>query len=54
MTFFGNWTISDAKSLFEQGLSDTQNIESCRSGTNKEVIIPESYDWRKEFPDCVR
>jgi hypothetical protein len=45
--FFKNWTIADAKVLFEQGLSDTQNIEACRSATNKEMSIPESYDWRE-------
>ena len=29
--FFQNWTIADAKVLFEQGLSDTPSIEQCRS-----------------------
>lgn len=52
--FFQNWTIADAKLLFEQGLSDTQNIEACRSGTNKEMTIPESYDWREKYPNCRR
>jgi len=45
--FFGNWTISDAKALFEQGLSDTNNLEACRSTTNKDLEVPETYDWRE-------
>jgi len=40
--------------LFEQGISDTQNIEQCRSGTNKDTPVPESYDWRIENPECKR
>jgi hypothetical protein len=52
--FFGNWTIADAKQLFEQGLSDTQNIEQCRSGTVTDKPVPESYDWRQVHPDCKR
>jgi len=52
--FFGNWTIAEAKVLFDQGLSDTQNIESCRSNSNKELEVPETYDWRKAYPNCVR
>lgn len=39
--------------LFDQGLSDTQNLEQCRSNTNKELEIPEAYDWRKIYPNCV-
>lgn len=49
-----NWTISEAKSLFEQGLSDTNNLEQCRTSTNTELEIPETYDWRVQFPECVR
>lgn len=40
--------------LFEQGLSDTQNLEQCRSGTNTDLELPESYDWRQAYPLCVR
>ena len=52
--FFQNWTIADAKTLFDQGLSDTQSIEPCRSGTKDDVAIPDTYDWREQYPDCVR
>ncbi len=51
--FGQEWTITDAKKLFEQGLSDTQNIVPCKS-SEQEVIIPESYDWREEYEDCVQ
>jgi C1A family cysteine protease len=53
-TFFEDWTISDTKKLFEQGLSDTQNVLPCKSMQDEEVIIPESYDWREDHPSCVR
>ena len=29
--FFQDWSVSDAKILFETGLSDNPNIEACRS-----------------------
>ena len=54
LTDFQNWTISEAKNLFEQGLSDTQNLDQCKSAINEEMIIPEEYDWRKEHPNCLR
>jgi len=38
--------VSDAKKLFETGLSDVPNIEPCKSGQQEGVEIPESYDWR--------
>ena len=47
--------MSEAKRLFEQGLSDNPNIDPCKSGQpDNEVEIPESYDWRQEYPDCVQ
>jgi len=49
-----NWTISNAKSLFQNSLSDTQNINPCKSKEDVETIIPEKYDWREAFPDCVQ
>lgn len=52
-TFFEDWTISDAKKLFEQGLSDTQNIVPCKT-SESEMIIPESFDWRQEHEECVQ
>lgn len=52
--FFADWTISDSKKLFEIGLSDNPNLENCRSAGNLEMVIPESYDWREETPECVK
>ena len=50
--FFQDWTIADAKKLFETGLSDAQNIEPCKSAQS-EVIIPDSFDWRDENTSCL-
>lgn len=49
-----DWTIADSKVLFETGLSDNPNIEPCKSAANPELIVPESYDWREEHPECVQ
>lgn len=49
-----NWTISEAKSLFEQGLSDTQQLEPCRSAQREDIIVPEAFDWRELHPECAR
>jgi len=49
-----DWTISETKKLFEVGLSDNPNIEACRSSQNEDLIIPESFDWRDENPECVQ
>jgi len=46
--------MSDAKKLFETGLSDVPSIDPCKSVENLEIIIPESYDWREENPECVQ
>ena len=45
-----DWTIADAKQLFETGLADNPNIEACKSSLNTEIPVPESYDWREEHP----
>ena len=52
--FFNDWTIADAKKLFETGLSDNPNVEPCKSGQNMEMVIPDSYDWREENAACVQ
>lgn len=52
--FFQDWTISEAKKLFETGLSDNSNLDSCKSGENQDLIIPESFDWREEHPECTQ
>jgi cathepsin B len=35
-------------------LSDTQNVNPCKSREDEESIIPEKYDWREVYPDCVQ
>jgi len=45
----------EAKRLFEQGLSDQPNIDPCKSNQAENAVeIPESYDWRQQYPDCVQ
>ena len=50
--FFQNWTIADAKKLFEQGLSDDPNLQQCKSKNRMDIEIPESWDFREEYPHC--
>lgn len=40
--------------MFAVTLSDTPTIEKCASGLNEEIIVPETYDWREQYPQCVR
>jgi cathepsin B len=40
--------------LFQNSLSDTPNISPCKSKDDEETIIPEKYDWREQYPDCVQ
>jgi len=51
--FFQDWTISDAKKLFEAGLSDVNNLEACKSAQS-DIAVPENFDWREENPTCVQ
>lgn len=46
--------IADAQKLFDVGLSDTQNIEPCKSAQNDEIIVPDAFDWREEHPECKK
>ena len=53
--FFQDWTVADAKKLFETGLSDANNnINDCKSKTDETMEIPEKFDWREENPQCTR
>jgi len=47
--------------MFMSALSDTNNLGQCRTskgleGDNEEMEIelPESYDWREAYPQCVQ
>ena len=44
----------NAKTLFQNSLSDTPNVGACKSKEDEETIIPEKYDWREIFPECVQ
>ena len=47
--------MSEAKRLFEQGLADNPNIDPCKSGSPEtEMEVPDSYDWRLVYPNCVQ
>jgi len=62
-SIFENKTISDVKTMFMSGLSDTNNVPNCRTSkamseeqvANEEKIdVPDSYDWRDAYPQCVQ
>lgn len=35
-------------------MSDTPNIPQCKSREDEEIIIPEKFDWREQYPQCVQ
>lgn len=51
--FFNDWTIADAKKLFETGISDNPNLEVCKS-SSQDINIPDNFDWREQNPECVQ
>ena len=60
-TFFENKTIADVKQIFTSGLSDTNQINPCKTslgmGEQSEemkIDLPETYDWREAYPQCVQ
>ena len=40
--------------MFKNSLSDTPNIAPCKTTEDQEIIIPEKYDWREQYPECVK
>lgn len=43
------------KTLFGNSLSDTPNVPPCKSREDtEETIIPDKYDWRENYPECVQ
>jgi len=46
--------MSNAKTLFQNALSDTANVPPCKTKDDDETIIPERYDWREVFPNCTQ
>lgn len=60
---FQHKTLADAKSMFMSALSDTNNIAPCKTSKRlsqeqdfdeMDIEIPESYDWREQYPQCVQ
>ena len=63
---FEKKTLKDAKNMFMSALSDTNNISHCKTAkkvdekaqgddfVELEIEIPESYDWREVYPQCVQ
>jgi len=51
---FESKTVNDIKGMFMNTLSDTPNIDKCASAEDKDLVIPETYDWRQQYPECVR
>jgi cathepsin B len=53
-------TLADAKTMFQSALSDTNQIKPCSSSLGiedveeEDIDVPESYDWREAYPDCVQ
>lgn len=63
---FEKKTLKDAKNMFMSALSDTNNIQHCKTSkklddkaqgedfVEMEIELPESYDWREAYPQCVQ
>lgn len=39
--------------MFQMTLADTPNIDKCASATVEDMIVPEAYDFREHYPDCL-
>ena len=59
-SFFEGKTMLDARQLFSSALSDTNQINPCRSSLGVEgmqemdIDVPDEYDWRQKYPQCVQ
>ena len=50
---FENYTLADAKFLINNQASNKKQLYRCNTG-NKETIVPDSYNFRTEHPECAR
>lgn len=50
---FDGYKLVDAKYLINNQASNKKQLYRCNTG-NKETAIPETYNFRTEFPDCKR
>ena len=55
--------MADVKAMFMSALSDSNNVPQCKTSKKTdpnadweemEIELPESYDWREAYPDCVQ
>jgi hypothetical protein len=52
---FETWTMEDVNDIMNNYLADNPNVPQCRTSSEEsETAIPESFDWREQFPDCVQ
>jgi len=60
---FQQKTLADAKTMFMSALSDSNQIGNCKTSKHiqpddsweeMEIELPESYDWREKYPQCVQ
>ena len=57
---FEHKTLADAKQMFMSALSDTNNVNPCKTAKgvqgyeDEEIDVPESFDWREAYPKCVQ
>ena len=35
-------------------MADSPNIGGCKSRENEEIIVPESFNWKEKYPQCMR
>jgi len=50
---FKDWSWGDVKEITRNSLSNRQNIPLCSSRSDANLIVPESFDARTKWPECV-
>lgn len=50
---FQDYKLVDAKNLINNQASNKKQLYRCNTG-NKETAIPETYNFKVEYPDCAR
>jgi len=57
-SLFESKTLADVKPLFNNALSDSERNHVCKTSKGIEeeesITVPETYDWRTAYPDCVQ
>lgn len=50
---FADYKLVDAKALVNNQASNKKQLYKCNTG-NKENVIPETYNFKTEYPECDR